>query len=239
MRIASFDIGIKNLALCILDIDNNGHSIYKWNVINVLEDTQNICDVINKEKKCDKIATTIANNKYCCDKKGCIKAFNLLYPISQYPRIVLKKSKPVIKEPLFNLCSSIKKVLDELVDDIKSCDIIVLENQPVLKNPTMKSVQMFIYSYCLINGAKSIALFNANKKLDIYDGPVIDNKGKSGYTLRKYLSVEYTKYLLKKNEDESMKEKLEYFEKNKKMDDLADCYLQGLTYYKSLSKKKK
>jgi len=103
----------------------------------------------------------------------------------------------------------------------------------------MKSVQMFIYSHCLINGAKNIALFNANKKLDIYDGPEIDTKGKTGYTLRKYLSVEYTKYFLRKNENQHMKDKLEYFEKNKKMDDLADCYLQGLTYYKSLSKKKK
>jgi hypothetical protein len=236
MRIASFDIGIKHLAFCILDIEPNSHTIYKWNVINVLEDIQNICDVVNKEKKCDKLATTIANSKYCCDKKTCIKAFNLLYPISQYPRTELKKSKPVIKEPLFSLCSNIKRVLDDYIEDIKSCDIVVLENQPVLKNPTMKSVQMFIYSHCLINGAKQIALFNANKKLDIYDGPEIDTKGKTGYTLRKYLSVEYTKYFLRKNE---FNEKLEYFEKNKKMDDLADCYLQGLTYYKSLSKKKK
>jgi hypothetical protein len=235
MRIASFDIGIKHLAFCILDIDSSNNSIYKWNVINVLEDSQLICDMIHKEKKCDKIATTLTNGKYCCDKKTCIKTLNLLYPISQHNRIILKKSKPVIKEPLFNLCSSIKKVLDEYIDDIQSCDIIVLENQPVLKNPTMKSVQMFIYAHCLINGAKSIALFNANKKLDIYDGPEIDNKGKSGYTLRKYLSVEYTKYFLKRDNSNW----IEFFEKNKKMDDLADCYLQGLTYYKSLSKKKK
>ena len=236
MRIASFDIGIKHLGLCILDIDPNNHSIYKWNVINVLEDIQNVCEIVTKDKKCAKLATTHANGKYCCDKKTCVKAFNLLYPVSQYPRTELKKSKPVIKEPLFSLCSNIKNILDDYIDDIKSCDIVVLENQPVLKNPTMKSVQMFIYAHCLISGAKNIALFNANKKLDIYDGPEIDTKGKSGYTLRKYLSVEYTKYFLKKNE---FNENLEYFEKNKKKDDLADCYLQGLTYYKSFNKKKK
>jgi|694.fasta_scaffold17692_1 hypothetical protein len=237
MRIASFDIGIKHLAFCILDIDaNNSHSIYKWNVINVLEDSQNFCEMINnKEKKCEKVASIIANGKYCCDKKTCIKSFDLLYPISQHPRSQLKKSKPVIKEPLFSLCTSIKRVLDNYIDDIKSCDIVVLENQPVLKNPTMKSVQMFIYSHCLINGAKNIALFNANKKLDIYDGPEIDSKGKSGYTLRKYLSVEYTRFFLKR--DNSLW--IDYFEKNKKMDDLADCYLQGLTYHKSMNKKKK
>ena len=29
---------------------------------------------------------------------------------------------------------------------------VLLENQPALKNPTMKSIQMMIYSYFLING---------------------------------------------------------------------------------------
>jgi len=237
MRIASFDIGIKHLGLCILDISGNDHKINRWNVINVLEEKDIKCDMIDKkEKKCDKNATIVVNSKYCCDKKSCIKSFDLIYPISQHKRIQLKKNKPVIKEPLFSLCSSINKVLGDYIDDIKECDIVVLENQPVLKNPTMKSVQMFIYSYCLIHGVHNIALFNANKKLDIYDGDEIDTKGKSGYALRKYLSIEYTKYFLRKNE---FNEKLEYFEKNKKMDDLADCYLQGLTYYKTLNKKKK
>ena len=238
MRIASFDIGIKHLGLCILDISgNNEHKIERWNVINVLEDRENRCDMIDKkEKRCDKIATIKVSDKYCCDKKGCIKSVDLLYPISQYQRIQLKKNKPVIKEPLFSLCSSINSVLGDYIEDIIKCDIVVLENQPVLKNPTMKSVQMFIYSYCLINGVKNIALFNANKKLDIYDGEEIDTKGKSGYALRKYLSIEYTRYFLRKN---GFEDRIEFFEKNKKMDDLADCYLQGLTYYKTLNKKKK
>ena len=31
-------------------------------------------------------------------------------------------------------------------------DKVVIENQPALKNPTMKSIQMMIYSYFLIEG---------------------------------------------------------------------------------------
>ena len=31
-------------------------------------------------------------------------------------------------------------------------DLVVIENQPALKNPTMKSIQMMIYSYFLIDG---------------------------------------------------------------------------------------
>ena len=34
-------------------------------------------------------------------------------------------------------------------------DLVVIENQPALKNPTMKSIQMMIYSYFLIHGVCS------------------------------------------------------------------------------------
>ncbi len=41
MRLASFDIGIKNLAYCVFDIDTNTKtwSVVAWNVVNLLEDT--------------------------------------------------------------------------------------------------------------------------------------------------------------------------------------------------------
>jgi hypothetical protein len=40
--------------------------------------------------------------------------------------------------------------LDKIEETILDTFIILLENQPVLKNPTMKSMQMFLYSYYLI-----------------------------------------------------------------------------------------
>jgi hypothetical protein len=64
-------------------------------------------------------------------------------------------------------------------------DIVVIENQPSLKNPQMKSIQMILYSYFLIlgkvigNGDKStgyidkIDFCSASNKLKIYDGPEI------------------------------------------------------------------
>jgi hypothetical protein len=64
-------------------------------------------------------------------------------------------------------------------------DIVVIENQPSLKNPQMKSIQMILYSYFLIlgkvigNGEKStsyidkIDFCSASNKLKIYDGPPI------------------------------------------------------------------
>jgi hypothetical protein len=235
MRITSFDIGVKHLSFCTLDFDVSGHSIHEWQVLNVLSDSINKCEMLtNKAEVCDKDATYESRGRYCCSKKGCLKRFEELLPVSQNPRTELKKKK-ILKFSLFDICSSIRNVLDKYIECIKTSDIVVLENQPVLKNPTMKSIQMFIYSYCLLNDVKNIALFNANKKLNIYDGPEIDTKGKSGYTLRKYQSIEYTKYFLMKY---GFEEKLVFFNSHKKMDDLADSYLQCLTYQASINKKK-
>ena len=64
-------------------------------------------------------------------------------------------------------------------------DIVVIENQPSLKNPQMKSIQMILYSYFLILGKiignseknssyiEKIDFCSASNKLKIYDGPKI------------------------------------------------------------------
>ena len=61
--------------------------------------------------------------------------------------------------------------------DVNEC---IIENQPVLKNPKMKSIQMMVYSYFLINGicnsdssTEELEMINARNKLKVYDGPEI------------------------------------------------------------------
>jgi hypothetical protein len=54
--------------------------------------------------------------------------------------------------------------LDKLQNTILMPNIILLENQPVLKNPTMKSMQMFLYSYYLL---RTLELNAKNKANDI------------------------------------------------------------------------
>jgi hypothetical protein len=71
-------------------------------------------------------------------------------------------------------------------------DRVVIENQPCLKNPQMKSIQLILYSYFLIlgkvigNGDKNIGYIDkvdfcsASNKLKIYDGPkiILEEKNK-------------------------------------------------------------
>ena len=106
------------------------------------------------------------------------------------------------------------------------CDVIV-ENQPSLKNPTMKSIQMMVFSYFLIRGECSkLEMINARNKLKVYKGPKISCDIKDKYKRNKFLAIEYCKEMIKNEKEEF----IELYNNSKKKDDLADSYLQGIYY---------
>jgi hypothetical protein len=79
------------------------------------------------------------------------------------------------------LFENIPKKLHEL-PFLLNVDKVVIENQPSLKNPQMKSIQMIVYSYFLMYGKilnnneykiKDIDFCNASNKLKVYKGPEI------------------------------------------------------------------
>jgi len=133
-----------------------------------------------------------------------------------------------------------------MIESLNECDFLnsnsnietaILENQPCLMNPTMKSVQILLFASLWMRKEDGVidigqmAMFSARNKLEAYDGPEIDlSHIKTKYTRTKKLSVAYTKYMIEQSEQSpDMKE---LFENSKKKDDLADAYLQGLTYIK-------
>jgi len=187
------------------------------------------------------------------------------------------------------LFENIPRKLHEL-PQLLDVDYVVIENQPSLKNPQMKSIQMILYSYFLILGkvignetTKSyidkIDFCSASNKLKIYDGPVIVLEEKKSrkkniqniesniesniellteqtiiedennvkvdivenkpikkkassvkYADKKRLAVEHAKYFVEKYSPQY----IDFFDKHKKKDDLADSFLQGLYYIKNL-----
>ena len=137
------------------------------------------------------------------------------------------------------LCNNLDKY-----PDFHNVDYILIENQPVLKNPTMKSIQIMIFSYFIMknfvnndnNKISDILLISAKNKLKVYDGPdITDNyKLSNKYALTKKLAIEYCKYMI--NHDQ---EKLNFFLNHSKKDDLADSFLQGAYYLKSKPNLKK
>ena len=104
------------------------------------------------------------------------------------------KEKNIIKWGIINLIENpeMKKNMTLVFENIPKklheneflldVDGVVIENQPSLKNPKMKSIQMVVYSYFLMYGKvlninenkiKFIDFCNASNKLKVYKGPVI------------------------------------------------------------------
>ena len=184
MNYLSFDVGIKNLAYCVITPEKD---IVDWGIINLNENP--ICDVV-LNKKCEKQATYIVKNdhkvKHCCTAHS--KKFK-------------DKKKMNTNHDLFLLSQICVNNLKKL--DLSTVKTVLIENQPALKNPVMKSIQMIIYTFFVIEGVmndqssiETIHMVNARNKLKVYKGPKIECNKKGKYAQNKYLSVEYTKAMI-------------------------------------------
>ena len=235
-KIISIDVGIKNMAYCIIEKNHDNFEILNWDTINILDDKINNlpkCNNIIKNKLCNKIAVlSLENNnsiKYFCNKITCNN-----FLTKNYSNIKTKKIKKINTKniSLLELSSILINKLISLKDIILNVDEVIIENQPVLKNPTMKSIQIVLFSFFVEHGYNSkeslinnIHLFSARDKLKLYKGPVVDtSKIKNNYNKRKFLSIEYTKYYINDSKFN------EFFLQNNKKDDLADSFIQGHYY---------
>jgi hypothetical protein len=111
---------------------------------------------------------------------------------------------------------------------LQSADEVIIENQPSLKNPLMKTIASILFSYFIMKKIK-VKFICPSNKLKVDDNNALsvikkteDNKK---YKMTKELSVTYTKKLLDGNNT-----LLEHLNSHKKKDDLCDAYLQGYYY---------
>lgn len=131
---------------------------------------------------------------------------------------------------------------------ILHADDVLLENQPVLKNPTMKTMQTFLYSYYVLRGVQSpvngiktvgdIHCYCASNKLDIIKLLPVDaatdilrrvKDVKSGYGRNKKMAVLICQYLLEHGT--GCADLAAKFADKKKQDDLADSLLMTLHFF--------
>ena len=178
MKIASFDIGIRNLAYCVIESE--------------VDEGKLVCNIVDW-----KIITL-------CEKQEKVKQIGINL-----------------------LCQRLIQKLDECeIFCNNSLDQCVLENQPCYMNPKMKSVQMMLFTYLIMNHIPTVKMFSPRNKLNIYDGPEIQCNLKSKYSRTKFLGIQYCKYMIRNTIV------TDFFEKQKKKDDLADSFLQGVLYLK-------
>ena len=114
------------------------------------------------------------------------------------------------------------------IDYLKEADIVLLEKQPSF-NPKMRNISTALYVYFILRiqyemGKNcKVIFYPAKYKLKCCDTK-IEHKSKDKYRQNKNLGIVHTRELLNSHQD--------FFEKHKKKDELADCYLQAMSYIK-------
>jgi len=282
MKVLSWDVGIINLAYCLLEItyidDKVKYHIYDWGLIDLSKRKDKICNIcskkanmkyfdINEEKDiyCCKIHAkkycqpdmseinsffTNDNNNVTCDlcDKECKRQYKSHNFCSNHGRTFYTKLCKNIKLVPFKQEKNnfdIDRLRHTLVEELEkktglfSCDKVLIENQPSLKNPRMKSISSTIYDYYLIRGVfdkkhdskiTRVKYMSPSNKIKLSkDKKLVKEADKSQkYKLTKKLAVDYVKEILDNSDD--LNNFKSYFLSEKKKDDLADAFLQGAYY---------
>jgi hypothetical protein len=246
-----WDVGVKNLAYCLMD---NNHNIIKWDLIDLSNKREYHCGSNNKNgKKCNSKAHHINPTTHALYCNRHAKGVEGIKPLFECFKCKQKAKKINLKETNFYCCkhapkdevcedvmtnknvakTSLNKIGNMLVDkldaipELLTATSISIENQPCLKNPTMKSIQIMVYTYFLIrlkNKKISLKMMSARNKLKFNivteESKKID-KITNRYQRNKKMAVEFCRYFIKSDNEWSG-----YFEKcGVKKDDYADSYL--------------
>lgn len=165
MKILSIDIGIKNLAYCLLETTDNRDvfKIVKWDVINLCEEAP-ICQYVIKNKK-----TT----------KPCNKKSSLFRNDTYYCRTHAKKTNCLLKTPENTLKGNSK--LEEIR---KIADIFKIVYDPTVKKPVLKKqveeyIEDNIFKSVSKSSATNLSLIDIGislaEKLDLHLNSEIEN----------------------------------------------------------------
>jgi hypothetical protein len=259
-RIVAFDIGIKNLAWCCADIENEKLVIRGWANENIL--TGGTAEEDRAASKCSSCTNKVSykNNSgqtFCSrhcppltpalrDLKG--KLMKKLPKATELKEIAKKAGaekqhlktgetaktwlstkfcfpieapKKVKKVEMEVFHDGIQKVVTTHADLFSTCTEILLENQPVFKNPIMKSIQMMLFATIrdLVDGPPRVRLVHAGRKTE---GAT---KGDEGYAERKGLSEAKVLEGLKSGKIKLPGKSSSWFQEQAKKSDLADCLL--------------
>ena len=246
--ILSIDIGLRNLALCIMSAEDkkniDTYKIHLWNVFNTLDSDDYKCQGIQKSGK-------------ICNKK-CGYKYKLNGELghsckTHFPKdIKLNLKEHVFKKKMIDdyLLQDIAKIvlskLQDIYDDNKvifdQLTGIIIELQPKI-NQKMKFTSHIIYGK-LVELYKdtnvTIRFVRASQKLKSYTGPVIECKLKGAYAKRKWLSVQYTKFFLENKFCQEQKEIwLDDFLTCGKADDRSDTFLMAINSIYGIPPKQK
>jgi hypothetical protein len=110
-------------------------------------------------------------------------------------------------------------------------DMMIIENQISTIATRMKTLQGMITQYFIMKNVPNIEFISASCKLKLFTDSMLDISkfvDSSTYTDRKKSGIAICRALGENNASTNYATWVSMFEKHKKKDDLADCFLQGL-----------
>lgn len=247
--IASFDIGVKNLAFCVIskkESQNEGskYQIDLWKDISLIKDCETDYHTCQGKLKAKKKG----EEEKVCGSKSKIKTDDGKYFCMRHNpdknKYKLPKKKKAVKIPRLDMCKALINCLDSFPQLLNDVDLVVIEQQFKM-NPTMITLSNMLYSYFVMKGVmvsdkrlSDVKFISSRNKYKVYKGPFIKCEHlKDPKAQRKWLAIKYCEHMIKS--DEKWLKYLNSFPKKK--DDLSDCFLQGAYYleFRKPPKKKK
>jgi hypothetical protein len=247
-KVLAFDIGIKNLAYCILENDVNVLELENSNILDPVEEVKCfMCHIKASYKVEDKVfckrhipgthtvlpeldKKKLPTNKILKDlvrSNGCenlgTSNEKLLESLAKKFTFHYEQPKQVsaAKVTLEEIHDALRKFVNERWTTFSGCTHILLENQPAFKNPHMKSVQVLLFAVLRDK-------FLANNQTPSYHLVHAKKKtkgakkGDEGYNERKNMSEERLIEMFDKKEVVNQKI-YEEWKKAKKRSDMADA----------------
>lgn len=224
MKYFGSDIGCKNLAYCVFNYNEETKKIHieQWDLIDLRD---SICERI---KRGGKICGNTASYYYYDENN------KKHLTCKTHKNSKCKKIKLIDNDNLDIYAKNMKKYFDE--HNILDCDRFGIENQPSIKNPKMKSIQMILFSYISFfkNKDCNIDLIHPKMKTS-FIGKEAENiikkfkdDERKQYITTKHLGIIFTQYILEKEVD-NYNDWINTFKDKKKQDDLCDSFLHA--YY--------
>ena len=229
MKVISIDVGIKNLAYCLLETETQNSetlNILKWDSINLCGDSAPICTI----NECKRKAKYFYDLNYFCE---IIKDNKIYYCNTHAKKIenkqeIISKTISANKIDLVSVGISVKKSLDVHFPILDEAVHIVIENQISPIATRMKTLQGMLMQYFIMRGCTSITFASSINKLKAF---TLNIGKKTSYKDRKKMGIEVTDKIL--NLLPLLTSWTALFLHHQKKDDLADSFLQGVWFLQS------
>lgn len=240
--VASIDVGIKNLAMCIMQNNPSDsknmtqYTIKLWDVFNLLDNDNHLCAGQTKKglvcgKKCSLTwtETNSPTKRYSCKThfpKHITQTTRNKYAPKKVNDYLLQDIALVVIVKMNELFVTHK-------DIISSLDKVVIELQPKVNNK-MKFISHIIYAkfvefFANTQQKTSVRFVRAAQKLKAYTGPALNCTLKGAYAKRKWLSVQYTTWFLTSKFCSAQKDAwLQFLQTHSEADDLCDTFLMTI-----------